>query len=195
MRGLVTEDQEVLVLPQNIKSANKGHVTTINAGDFIMELEQTPKGFLENTYCEFYTQTPKGKVYFDSYIKKIDGNNLTIASPAKHKFLQRRQYSRVKFNTNLTLNKNKEKHDIFTLDLSAGGLKFKTNKTLDIDGIYEINIPLNTYKSIQCHFQPIRIERVNNEYIISGQFFYDKGVDKMLIVQFCAKRAFEIRNK
>ena len=97
MRELVVENQEVLLIPQDYKFANRGKVTAVRAGDFTLELEYEPENILLNTYCEFYTQTPHGKLYFDSYAKEINGKTLIIASPAKHKFLQRRQYTRIKF--------------------------------------------------------------------------------------------------
>ena len=68
MRELVVENQEVLIIPQDFKQANKGIVTEVRAGDFTLELKYPPEGILVNTYYEFYTQTPHGKLYFDSYI-------------------------------------------------------------------------------------------------------------------------------
>ena len=85
MRELVVENQEVLLIPQDYKFANRGKVTAVRAGDFTLELEYEPENILLNTYCEFYTQTPHGKLYFDSYAKEINGKTLIIASPAKHK--------------------------------------------------------------------------------------------------------------
>ena len=103
MRELVVEDQEILMIPQNFKFANRGKVTAVRAGDFTLELDYEPDGVLENTYCEFYTQTSHGKLYFDSYAKEINGKTLIVASPAKHKFLQRRQYTRIKYMNELEL--------------------------------------------------------------------------------------------
>ena len=44
--------------------------------------------------------------------------------------------------------------------------------------------------------EPIRIEKASEGgYIISGQFVYGSGHDKMILTQFCAKRSVEIKNK
>lgn len=197
MRELVVENQEVLLIPQDYKFANRGKVTAVRAGDFTLELEYEPENIMVNTYCEFYTQTPHGKLYFDSYAKEINGKTLIIASPAKHKFLQRRQYTRIKFLNNLQLHLDGNDYDISTLDISAGGMKFKTNYNLNIDGSYAVSVPLSDSLSVDCEFQPIRIEKRMEEggYTVSGQFVYKSSHDKMILTQFCAKRSVEIKNK
>lgn len=196
MRELVVENQEILMIPQNFRFANKGKVTSVQAGDFTLELEYEPDGILKDTYCEFYTLTSHGKLYFDSYAKEINGKTLVIASPAKHKFLQRRQYTRIKYINELELRTNNSLHKISTLDISAGGMKFKTNENLNIEETYELSVPIFENKTVDCKFQPIRIEkRSEGGYTISGQFVYNSGHDKMILTQFCAKRSVEIKNK
>ncbi len=197
MRELVVEGQEVLVIPPNYKAANKGVVTAVSAGDFTLELKyDLDESVLIDTYCEFYTQTKHGKLYFDSYAKKIEGRTMVIASPAKHKFLQRRQYTRVKFIHDLDMNFNGKDYKISTLDISAGGMKLKTNEKIDIEGNYTINVPISDNKNLTCVFQPIRIEKsTEGGYTISGQFEYTSSYDKMVLTQFCAKRNVEIKNK
>ena len=196
MRELVVENQEVLMIPQNFKFANKGKVTSVRAGDFTLELDYEPDGVLENTYCEFYTQTPHGKLYFDSYAKEINGKTLVIASPAKHKFLQRRQYTRIKFVYDLDLKDENNVLKITTLDISAGGMKFRTNENINIEKEYEIVLPLSEIQSVSCKFSPIRIEkRENGGYTVSGRFEYSSSKDKMTLIQYCTKRSIEIQNK
>ena len=196
MRELVVEDQEILMIPQNFKFANKGRVTEVRAGDFTLELNYEPEGIMENTYCEFYTQTSHGKLQFDSYAKKIDGKILIIASPAKHKFLQRRQYTRIKFLTDIEMYLNGAPAKISIRDISAGGMKFNTQERIDIDGTYDLTLPLTDDLSLACKFQPIRIEKHNEGgYTISGRFVFESTRDRMMITQFCAKRSVEIKNK
>ena len=196
MRELVVENQEVLIIPNDFKKVNKGIVKSVSAGDFTLELKYEPDGILVNTFCEFYTQTPHGKLYFDSFAKEINGKTLVIASPSKHKFLQRRQYTRIKYIKDFTINCNGESYDISTLDISAGGMKIKSKTKIDIDGNYDVVIPVSETISVSCKFQPIRIEKISSsEYLISGQFSYNSTNDKMMIVQYCAKRNVEIKNK
>lgn len=196
MRELVVENQKVLMIPQNFKFANTGKVTAVSAQDFTMELDYEPEGILENTYCEFFTQTTHGKLFFDSYAKKIEGKTLTIASPAKHKFLQRRQYTRVKYTNKLILNSNGKEYEVKALDISAGGMKFVSDNNIDIEVTYDVMLPLSDKLTLNCKFQPIRIERLNEGgFCISGQFIYDENFDRMKVVQYCAKRNVEIKNK
>lgn len=196
MRELVVENQEILLIPQNYKFANRGKVTSVRAGDFTLELDYEPDGILENTYCEFYTQTSHGKLYFDSYAKEINGKTLVIASPAKHKFLQRRQYTRVKYINELLLSFDSSVYKISTLDISAGGMKFSTGDNLNIEGSYDVLLPLSENVELACKFQPIRIEkRSEGGYTVSGQFVYNSNHDKMILTQYCAKRSVEIKNK
>lgn len=196
MRELVVENQEILMIPQDFKFANKGKVTAVRAADFTLELDYKPEGILVDTYCEFYTQTSHGKLYFDSYAKEINGKTLVIASPAKHKFLQRRQYTRIKYMNDLDLNLDGDVYKISTLDISAGGMKLVTDSNINIEGSYDVSLPLSDNLSLACKFQPIRIEKRNvGGYTISGQFVYNSNHDKMILTQFCAKRSVEIKNK
>lgn len=196
MRELVVENQDILMIPQNFKFANRGRVTEVRAGDFTLELDYEPNGILENTYCEFYTQTSHGKLYFDSYAKEINGKTLVIASPAKHKFLQRRQYTRIKYMNDLELVLDGVTYQISTLDISAGGMKFKTSSNINLEGVFDLALPLTETLNLFCKFQPIRIERCNDgSFIVSGQFLYNSSHDKMLLTQYCAKRSVEIKNK
>lgn len=196
MRELVTEGQRVLIIPPNYKSVNTGIVKSVNAGDFVLELDYEPDNILVNTYCEFYTQTKHGKLYFDSFAKSIEGKSLIIASPAKHKFLQRRQYTRVKHVNDFDIYYDNNAYKITTMDISAGGMKFNTKDKIDIACQYSITIPVSESKSLDCLFEPIRIEKSeNNTYTVSGQFVYHSTYDKMVLTQFCAKRSFEVINK
>ena len=196
MRELISKDQRIVMVPQNFKFANKGTITEVEPNYFMLELDYEPEGIMEKNYCEFYTQTPNGTLYFDSYAINMDGKKLKIASPAKHKFLQRRQYTRIKFIMDLDMFEGETPVKITTLDISAGGMKLKTTASIGIDKEYTITLPLSEEQNIKCKFAPIRIEK-NNEggYTISGRFDYYSNMDKMTITQYCAKRNIEIKNK
>ena len=196
MRELVVENQEILVIPNDFTKACKGKVTSVSAGEFTLELDKEPSGMLVNVFCEFYTQTSHGKLYFDSFPKSIEGKTLVIASPAKHKFLQRRQYTRIKYYNELSLNKDDKSISITTLDISAGGMKLKTSENIDINGTYAVTLPLSDTVALGCSFEPIRVERDNKSgYTVSGQFVYPSPRDRMILTQYCAKRSVEIKNK
>ena len=197
MRELISKGQRIIIVPHDYKYANKGTITEVNPDSFKVELDYKADGFLKSNYCEFYTQTNRGTLFFESYPKEIGDKNLVIASPAKHKFLQRRQYTRIKYILDTKLHSNDgSTKNITTLDISAGGMKFKTSDNINIEGVYKITLPLSEEQNVECTFTPIRIEK-NNEgnYTISGRYEYNSNKDKMILTQYCSKRSIEIKNK
>lgn len=196
MRELIEKDRRITIVPSNFKCANKGTIVEVDPRYFTIELDYEPEGLLRHNYCEFYTQTTHGTLYFDSFPETIDGKRVKIASPAKHKFLQRRQYTRIKFVYDLDLKDENNVLKITTLDISAGGMKFRTNENINIEKEYEIVLPLSEIQSVTCKFSPIRIEkRENGGYTVSGRFEYLSSKDKMTLIQYCTKRSIEIQNK
>lgn len=196
MRELIEKDRKITIVPSDFKCANKGTIVDVEPRYFTIELEYEPTGILRHNYCEFYTQTNHGTLYFDSYPETIEGKRLKIANPAKHRFLQRRQYTRIKFVHELDLTADNNAHKITTLDISAGGMKIKTSENINIEGNYKIVLPLSEEQFVECVFSPIRIEKnENGGYTISGRFEYHNNKDKMTLTQYCTKRSIEIQNK
>ena len=196
MRELLEKDRKITIVPADVNCANKGVITDSDPKYFTIQLDYEPTGIMRHNYCEFYTTTSHGTLFFNSFAETIEGNTVKIAKPAKHKFLQRRQYRRIKFIYDLDLNFEGGSHKITTLDISAGGMKFNTEANVDIEKEYTIIIPLSEKQSVECIFSPIRIEkRETGGYTISGRFDYHNSTDKMTLTQFCAKRSIEIRNK
>lgn len=196
MRELIEKDRKITIVPSDFKCANKGTIIDVEPRYFTIELEYEPDGIMRHNYCEFYTQTNHGTLYFDSYPETIEGKRVKIANPAKHRFLQRRQYTRIKFVHDLDLTADNIAHKITTLDISAGGMKIKTNENINIEGNYKIVLPLSEEQFVECVFSPIRIEKnENGGYTISGRFEYHNNKDKMTLTQYCTKRSIEIQNK
>ncbi len=196
MRELIEKDKLVLIVPHDFKCANKGIITDVQPDKFTVELEYEPQGFMKHNFCEFFTNTNHGTLSFNSYPLSIEGKKLVIASPAKHKFLQRRQYTRIKYNHNLKIKNAESELDITTLDISAGGMKLITNSNIDIEAQYNVSLPLSSAQKVDCTFSPIRIEKRNEGgYLVSGRFLYNSNIEKMTLIQYCAKRSIEIRNK
>ena len=198
MRELLEKEQRVILIPADFKCANKGTVTDVKPDGFTLVLDYPADGILKDTYCEFYTDTKNGTLYFESYTKKIedDDRTLEISSPARHKFLQRRKFTRIKFVKEISINLDGNSYPIKTLDISAGGMKFITSENLNIEGQYEVQLPLTSDKTLDCFYRPIRIERKDNgEYVHSGRFEFKQNMDRMTLIQYCTKRSIEIKNK
>ena len=196
MRELIKKEQLVTIIPQDFKNANKGRVLDVNLDGFRMELKYKPEGIIKNHICDFYSLTENGYLYFESYISDLQNNIVSIANPVKHRFLQRRKFTRVKFLENLTLEYEDTSHKVRSLDLSAGGMKLQTEENIDIEKIYKISIKLSSEQIINCKYQVIRIEKGdNNLYTLSGKFTNLSNIDKMTLVQFCMKKSMENMSK
>ena len=196
MRELVKEKQIVTIIPQDFKNSNKGRILDVDMDGFRMELKYKPNGLIKNHICDFYSLTDNGYLYFESYIKDLQNNVITIANPVKHKFLQRRQFTRVKFLADLELKHEAITHKIRTLDISAGGMKVQSEENISMEYEYSVGIRLSEEHFISCKYQLIRIEKGDNGlYTISGKFTGLSNIDKMVLIQYCMKKNMENSNK
>ena len=196
MRELIKENQIVTIVPQDFKLTNKGKVLDVSMDGFRMELKYKPEGLIVNHICDFYSFTDNGYLYFESYIQKLENNVITIANPVKHRFLQRRKFTRIKFLEDLELTCGDVSHKVRTLDLSAGGMKLRTADNIDIEKVYDVSIKLSDEQEIKCKYQLIRVEKGDSGlYTISGRFTCLSNFDKMTLVQFCMKKDMENLNK
>lgn len=197
MRELIKLDQEVLIVPKDFKLTNKGKVVDVGENGFRMKVNYPTEGIIRNHICEFFSPTENGMLYFESYTSKIENNVLTIANPVKHRFLQRRKFTRIPFLQDTKLYKiNDKSYDIQTIDLSAGGLKFKSNEHISIDTEYNVDIKLSEEQVITCKIQLIRIEKQDDgTYILSGRFLILNNIDKMTLIQYCMKKNIENLSK
>ena len=196
MRELIKEEQLVTIVPQDFKNSNTGKVLNVSSEGFKMELKYEPKGLIQNHICDFYSLTDNGYLYFESYIQSLENNVVTIANPVKHRFLQRRKFTRIKFVENLELVFEDIKHKVRTLDISAGGMKLTTEENIDIEKEYKVTINLGNEQEVKCKYQLIRVEKGDNGlYIISGKFSQLSNIDRMTLVQYCMKKDMENMNK
>lgn len=196
MRELIKQEQLVTIVPQDFKQTNKGTVTEVSMEGFKMKLQYKPDGLIVNHICDFYSLTDNGYLYFESYIQGIENNILSVANPVKHRFLQRRKFTRIKFIEDLVLSCDNITHNVRTLDLSAGGMKVTTSENVDIEKEYHVTIKLSDEQEISCRYQLIRVEKNDNgKYTISGRFTHLNNIDKMTLVQFCMKKDMESISK
>lgn len=198
MNELVKINQGVTIVPNDFNFTNMGSVTEVTPKGFRMKMKYPTKGIKLNHICEFYSHTQNGILFFSSHASEINDNELFIANPIKHRFLQRRQFTRIKFLTettmrNLTTNKI---YDISTIDLSAGGLKFMANESINLDDEYKVEIILSDDQEVSCILQPIRMEKQDTgKFILSGRFVHQVNVDKMTLIQYCMNKNMEAENK
>ncbi|MBR1943305.1 PilZ domain-containing protein [bacterium] len=197
MNELVKKDQSVTIVPKDFNFTNKGAVTEVSDKGFRMKMKYPTTGIKERYICEFYSQTPNGILFFTSHATEVKDNELFIANPMKHRFLQRRQFTRVKFITETIMtDKIGNEYEISTVDLSAGGLKFQTKTSIDLDMEYKIQINLNEEQTVYCWLQPIRMEKQDTgKFLLSGRFINQVNVDKMTLIQYCMNKNMEAKNQ
>lgn len=196
MNELLEKNQVISIIPQNFKNSNKGKIVELQERKFLVEVEHAPEGILINNLIEFYSPTKNGMLYFTSDVTEIDGNTLTVKNPIKHRFLQRRAFTRVRLMKEMALSTNGNTYKIKSLDISSGGMKLETKEKLDINTEYDLALPLMKGQSINCKLEFIRIEKNDDDsYTLSGRFKNLSDIDRMTLVQYCMRRNIENLNK
>lgn len=196
MNELLEKDQSISIIPQNFKNSNKGKIVELQDRKFLLEVEHSPEGILINNLIEFYSQTKNGMLYFTSDVTEINGNILTVKNPIKHRFLQRRAFTRVKLLKDMICNLAGTSYPLKSLDISSGGMKFETEEKLDLNSEYEITLPLIKDQTINCKLELIRIEKNDKgSYTLSGRFKNLSDTDRMTLIQYCMRRNIENMNK
>ncbi len=196
MNELLEKNQVISIIPQDFKNSNKGKVVDIQKELFLLEVLHVPDGILTKQLIEFYAQTKNGMLYFVSDVQEINGNILNVSMPRKHRFLQRRAFTRIKFFQDIECKLGENSYKVTSLDLSAGGMKLKVNEPLDIDSEYDLSIKLLGENYVQCRYEIIKIEKnYDGFYTLSGRFKNLTNIDKMGIIQFCMRKSIENVNK
>ncbi|MCQ2743558.1 MAG: PilZ domain-containing protein [bacterium] len=196
MRELIKKEQLVTIVPQDFKNTNKGKVLEVSQEGFRMELKYKPSGLIQNHICDFYSMTDNGYLHFESYIKELENNVISIANPVKHRFLQRRKFTRVKFIEPIELKYKDTVYKARTLDISAGGMKIQSEENINIEHEYSVVIKLSDEQEIKCKYSLIRVERGDNGlYTVSGRFTQLSNIDKMMLIQYCMQKEMENKNK
>lgn len=196
MNELLNIGQDISIVPHDFRNSNKGKIIKVENRTFLIEVIKEPVGLAPSLVMEFYAPTPNGTLYFNSSLTEINGKILTARVPLKHRFLQRRAFTRVKFSKEMELKLNNQTHVVKSMDLSFGGMKLNAKEALSVDDTYELVIPLIKGQDIKCVFQPIRTEKKDNEtYTISGRFHELTDADKMVLTQFCMRKKIEDENK
>lgn len=197
MRNYIQKQKEFKIIPKDIKGATRCSVVDVCDGSFEIELK-TDENYHINETVELFSITPQGLLYFETLISEVNQNKVKLLFPIAHKFLQRREYSRVDFSKNIFLKEKDSDKNIKSsiLDISAGGMKISSFDELSLSKDYNVKVEIDRSIQIDCLFQPIRIEADNiNGYTVSGRFKLLKNIDRISLVQFCFKKQMENQNK
>lgn len=196
MSELLEKDQIISIVPQDFRNSNKGKVLEILDKKFLLEVFHDTDGIAVNNVMEFYSPTKNGMLFFASSVLNIEDKVLTVLIPKKHRFLQRRSFTRINFMKNIECTLGNKTYTVDSLDLSAGGMKFETNECLDINSEFDVKIKLLNDQDIACKLELIRIEKNDKgSYTLSGRFKNLSDIDRMTLIQFCMRRNIENMNK
>ena len=193
MRNQLVKDKEFYIISRSIDNASKCIITEVNEDCFKVKLLDKGK-YETDESVELFTMTEKGQLYFETIVKNIEDNIISIWFPIDFKYLQRREYSRINIIEEVKLTRENKKISAKIADISAGGMKITTKEPLEL--LYNYNVKLNIENNvIECKFQPIRIEVLQGLYISSGSFSEINNYDRIILVQYCFRKLIENSNK
>lgn len=197
MREVIKNTRDFKIVPEKFRSATTFDIKELNDDFFTIELknigEEELQDYVKGSEVEIFGLGEEGLVYFTTIIFDKEDYILSILYPEKYKDIQRREYSRVLFDGE-TIFENFDA-EISPIDISAGGMKFSSNKDFEIDKTYNVIIKLKNTPDIKCDFVPIRVEQKDDKYIISGKFKNIESVDRVAIIQYTFKVLVEVEAK
>lgn len=193
MRSEILENKEFNILSRSIDNATKCKVVRVDEEEFEVKLETNGKYEVDES-VELFAMTSNGQLYFETIVKEVKDNLVSMWFPINYRYLQRREYSRINVNKEVTLIKGKKKIIAKIIDLSAGGFKVLTDEQLDLLAEYSFEIKIDN-EIAKCTFEPIRIETNSGSFISSGRFNNITSHDRIALVQYCFRKQIENSNK
>lgn len=193
MRNEILENKEFSILSRSIDNATRCHVVSVSEESFEVKLDIQGKYEVDES-VELFTMTSKGQLYFETIIKDIKDDVLSLWFPINYRYLQRREYSRIHMDKEIVLTKEGSNIDAKIVDISAGGLKVTTNEQLELMAQYSLSLNIDN-ETTNCTFEPIRIEANANSFVSSGRFNDITSHDRIALVQYCFRKQIENSNK
>lgn len=193
MRNEIIENKEFYILSRSIDNATKCRVVNVSEEDIEVKLDVQGKYEIDES-VELFAMTPNGQLYFETIVKDVKDDIVSMWFPINYKYLQRREYSRINLNKEVVLKKGRKKIIAKIVDLSAGGFKVVTSEQLDLLTEYSFSIDIDN-ETASCTFEPIRIELNGNNFVSSGRFNNISSHDRIALVQYCFRKQIENSNK
>ena len=193
MRNEIIENKEFYILSRSSDNATKCRVVNVSEEDIEVKLDVQGKYEIDES-VELFAMTPNGQLYFETIVKDVKDDIVSMWFPINYKYLQRREYSRINLNKEVVLKKGRKKIIAKIVDLSAGGFKVVTSEQLDLLTEYSFSIDIDN-ETASCTFEPIRIELNGNNFVSSGRFNNISSHDRIALVQYCFRKQIENSNK
>lgn len=193
MRNEITKNKEFYILSRSIDNATKCRVVNVSEENIDVKLDVKGKYEIDES-VELFAMTQNGQLYFETIVKDVKDDIVSMWFPINYKYLQRREYSRINLNKEVVLKKGRKKIVAKIVDLSAGGFKVVTSEQLDLLTEYSFSIDIDN-ETASCTFEPIRIELNGNNFVSSGRFNNISSHDRIALVQYCFRKQIENSNK
>ena len=193
MKQQIVKDKEFFIISRSIDNACKCKVIEVCEDCFKVKLDSSQKYEMAET-VELFTTTSNGQLYFETIVKEVQDDVISIWLPITHKYLQRREFTRIQSSDKISLQQDGNEYEAKILDISAGGLKVETQNQLELQTDYKTKIQIDK-KVIDCIFEPIRIEALQNHFVSSGRFKEMQNIDRIILVQYCFRKQIEFSNK
>lgn len=197
MKKTVKKNQRFNIIPANVKGAASCVVLYTDKSFFDVEINlKDMKYYKENSDVELFTVVDDGMMYFKSKIETVGDNIVTIKMPEAHEIIQRREHTRVPFDSKVKLKAGDKEYICDCSDISAGGMKLACYDEMAPNYDYEVKFSLDGKIEISAFFHPIRVKvEKKGKTVLSGKFVALKNIDKIAIVQYCFKKETENVNK
>ena len=189
MKKQIIKGKDFNILSRSIDNASKCTVVDVTEEFFSVKL-QSPGVYETDETVELFTMTSKGQLYFETIVKEVKNDIISLWFPIMHKYLQRREYTRIHINKEIELTYNDKNIKANLIDLSAGGIKLITTEQLDLLKEYNLKLEIEN-KFLKCKFEPIRIEASDSNFISSGRFKDINNYDRISMVQYCFIKQIE----
>lgn len=196
MLSVFKKNQIIKIVPQDVEAAC--NLLVLDSCDEFLIVEKEQACHREITgKVECFSMSDDGILYFKSKISKIDENQYKLTLPIAHQLLQRREYTRIEYNSNIILNSHDSiQVDALVTDISAGGMRLVSQKELSLSLEYNFSLKLDKLQEISAVFVPIRQDKNDNgTYVTSGKFKMISNKDRILLAQFCFRKHMENTNK
>ena len=189
------------VIPKNYESSTVCSIGEVMPDKFELDLDKLEESELDDyaqgSEIEVFGLHKNGIAYFTSTILEKNAKKLLVKFPDEVSEIQRRKYSRVRYEGTLKVS-DYDNAKIIPCDISAGGLRFISDNSFVVGNEYDIKIELLNNLIINCTMQPIRVEEASDEsqlYSISVKFKKIRSIDRIALMQYSLRRISELENK
>lgn len=194
MENYFNNDSQFYVIPEDIEKSSVFELLEMNENYCTIYNPNFISGLSKNDEIEIFVNSKNGIIYFKTKVENTSDTIITFINPEEYKLLQRRENERILINENITIENEDKSINSKIIDLSAGGMKIESNEQLSINCEYSTKFNFDNIQ-LEPSFIPTRISFENSIYQISGQLNFKKSTDRIELVQYCYRKAFEQSNR